>query len=326
LILVTQSFGRESEYKRAILSVWSYWVHRPSGKVLLFTDAPDYFSYFFKSMPIQYVALSPEKIQEMRGSIDFLHRMKIALLEEAFSMTDDDLLYADSDTFFVDDVTDLEQQVAPRRAFMHMREYRLDSLRNMRLPAAKPFHDFLDLIAGHAFTGVDGKSIPVSLMHYSWNAGVMALHRSHSHLLRDVFALTDQFYPSTQNHASEQYAFSIVLQNNAILGDCEDTVYHYWYRVKKQVMDAFLAKALNDRWSNFTVDEKKESVKKWVAILPTLLQNHKWALRDNAIQAFNENRFRTGYSFAVRALMKNPFDVKFLLDLMYHTKRLMRGQ
>src|SRR5688500_15091363 len=105
--LVIQSFGRENEYKRAILTVLSFYANcslpDEQTRLMLFTDRPEYFSSYLSGLPVDFILLTPEKIKEMRGNIDFLHRMKIAVIEEAFDKTGGNIIYADSDTFFVAD-------------------------------------------------------------------------------------------------------------------------------------------------------------------------------------------------------------------------------
>lgn len=325
-MLVTQSFGKENEYRRAIFAIWSYWAYQPSGHVLLFTDAPGFFKKYFDGQPIEYVLLTPAKIKEMRGRIDFLHRMKIALLDEAFKRTDADLLYIDSDTFFIADPKHKMIQVSEAKSFMHVCEYRFDSLLNMELPAAEPFHAFLNLITHNEFNANSDVIIKTSPLHFSWNAGAMMLHRSHARLLPDVFALTDRFYPTTKNHASEQYAFSIVLQNNTELKPCDDVVYHYWYRIKKTLVDSFLQGKMTSDWQELPVETKVSMVKNWAIILPALLETHVLTLRDNAIQAFHERKPRRGYIYSFRALMKDPFDYTFLKDVLYHTRKWVVGK
>lgn len=103
-LLVTQSFGRTSEYKRVILSVLSFWALYSGDKnnviTVLATDKPDYFKPYFEGIPVEYIILNPEKIKKMRGEIDFIHRMKIAIVDEAFQRyIGADILYVDSDTF-----------------------------------------------------------------------------------------------------------------------------------------------------------------------------------------------------------------------------------
>lgn len=322
-VLVTQSFGKENEYLRVIFAVWSYWVQNPVGKVFLFTDNPEYFKPYFDTKSVRYFLLTPQKIKEMRGVIDFLHRMKIALIEEASLTTDENLIYVDSDTFFVDDPTKLASQVSETNAFMHLLEYRFDALSEASEASA---HAFLKLISEGSFLDRHGETIPVTPKHYSWNAGVMMLHSSVKRFLPDVYALTDQFFPPTRNHASEQFAFSVVLQNNLNITSCDSVVYHYWYRVKKVVVDTFLKEHINSDWAHLDLKEKHQSVMEWVRILPSFMDNHILSLRDGAIQAFNENRFSTAYRFAFRSLLKDPFNGKFIRDVFYHTRRLVRGQ
>jgi hypothetical protein len=324
--LVLQSFGRENEYKRGILTALSFYAHSTLPvsltKVVLFTDQPGYFKPYFHGLPVTYVVLTPEKIRSMRGSIDFLHRMKIAVIEEAFCLSEGDLLYADSDTFFTSDPSYLMSQLSPGKSFMHEWEYQFESLRNWKLPSGQTFVDFLKLIESKSFVLADGRELKVTPDHSSWNAGVMMLHSSHKQLIPDVYALTDQFYPASLNHASEQYAFSVVLQLNTQLEACDAVVYHYWYRVKKQIIDQFLTGRFVPAWASLPLEIKLQQIKEWTGGLPAYFEKHEWTVKDKAIQAFNENRFPEGYQWAIKALLQKPFGSKaFLKDTLYHLKR-----
>lgn len=322
--LVTQSFGKEDEYRRAIFMIWSYWAYSAiSAKVILFTDRPDYFEPYFSGQPIEYVALTPAKIKSMRGDINFLHRMKIALIEESFHMTESNLLYADSDTFFIADPSPLLSKLSPEVAYMHTREYVFEEIRNMPLPAGETFRKFVTLLDKNTSVSADGSLLKISTNQSSWNAGVMMLHPTHRALLQDVYALTDQFYPLTLNHASEQYAFSIVLQNRTVLYSCEEVIYHYWYRVKKQVADVFLERKLPG-FMSLAVEQKINLVKKWTQDLQFAFDRHVWILRDQSIQAFHNKEFKKAYIYATKALVKYPFSIAFFKDVLYHTKICLR--
>ena len=324
MVLVVQSFGKESEYRRAVLTILSYFAFCPSatrGETYLFSDNPDFFRVYLDKLPVRHFLLTDEKIKSMKGEIDFLHRIKVAVIEEAFSEAQDGLLYADSDTFFTGDPTPFMQAVAPDVAYMHLCEYQFNSLSKMKLPAGAPFHAFLQYIQAHQFEMPDGSQVSVSDDQYSWNAGVMILHASHARLLPQVYALTNYFYRATQNHASEQYAFSIVLQNHTALHPAEAVSYHYWYRVKKEVMDLFLQKEITQAWGQRPLTEKLNSVRRWVDMLPSHIENHILLVRDCAIQAFHEDNFGTGLSLAIRALIKSPFNLKFTRNVLYHLKR-----
>jgi hypothetical protein len=325
MILVVQSFGNEKEYRRAVFAILSFYAHSKSSakqKTLLFTDNPEYFKLFLKDLPIDCHLLTTERMQEMRGRIDFLHRMKIVMIEQALSLGDD-ILYIDSDTFFIDDPKPVVNQLSPQQSFMHQREYSFNTLLDMPLPSGKAAHDFVNLIANKTFKTASGSSIKVNSSQSSWNAGVMILHRSVSSLIPDVYALTDQFYPGTHNHAAEQFAFSIVLQNNVQLSPCDHTVYHYWYRIKKKIVDIFLEHELTQPWMQRSLDVKLNDAREWTKALPKSFENHILTLRDNAIQHFCQDDFKRGYRFAIKALLKSPGDVKFIRDVMYHTKRIL---
>lgn len=328
LVLAIQSFGKESEYKRALFTVLSFFAHRPLDQyvqVLIFTDAPEWFQRVLVDLPIHYVRLSPEKIKVMRGEIDFLHRMKIALIEEAFQLyPQHKLIYADSDTFFTANPDGILAQITPDCAAMHLWEYQFDSMKDMALPAGKTFQAFYQLIQKQDFVLADGARIRISPQMSSWNAGLMFFHPEHKRLIPDVYALTNQFYPSTENHASEQYAFSIVLQQHTHLIPCAAINYHYWYRVKKQIADEFLQAQFTEAFLSDSLANQLVLVRQWTATLPQVFEQHVWMWRDHAIQAFNENRFKEGYKWTFKVLLKNPFaNSSFVKDVFYHSKRYL---
>lgn len=322
--LTVQSFGKEIEYRRAVLTILSFYSHvKEAGKTFLFTDHPEWFSNYLADLDVKFIRLTAEKITSMRGEIDFLHRMKIVMIEETFALTNRNILYADSDSFFTADIKHLTARLSPDKSFMHLKEYTFEFLRDMALPAGESFRAFLALIESKTFKLANGEHITVTSNHASWNAGVMIFHSSHVRFIPDVYALTDQFFPLTRNHASEQYAFSIILQENTSLKPCEEVNYHYWYRIKKQVIDQFLEKNLNKALSGRPLQIRVATVTQWSKNLPDLLAKHELILADNSIQAFNKNMFLEGYKWAIKALLKNPFNsLSFYTDIAYHTKRL----
>jgi hypothetical protein len=325
--LVLQSFGRESEYKRALFCLLSHESHANRQKldcIILFTDNPQYFQQYLLDAPVKYVLLTSEKIKAMRGSIDFLHRMKIAMIEEAFQLTDADLLYVDSDTFFTDNPERILNQLSPGRAFMHVLEYKFDSLKDMPLPAGKPFRAFYNLITSRKFEIPSTGSFEVRPNMASWNAGIMAFHQTHKKFLPDIYALTNKFYPETKNHASEQYAFSIILQNKVELHPCNSVVYHYWYKIKKELMDGWLEAYMDTDWLQKPMEYKLKHVKKLTRTLPDYLEKHPLTIKDNSIQAFNRNEFINGLRNACRVIALTPRDTKFMRDVLYHTKRMFK--
>jgi hypothetical protein len=329
-LIVGQSFSRESEYRRCIFSFLTAATHLGKKKAdvtfLLFTDHPAFFENWFQGLNIQYVELNGEKMKSFRGEIDFLHRMKIASIEEAFKLfPEHTLLYVDSDTFFLDDAMKCFDRVSTDTALMHMKEYEFSFLKTLLAPHWKTFQDFYRLISTSTFQLTNGKSVRVQDSDESWNAGVICLHPSQKHFLDDVYVLTDQFFPPTQHHASEQFAFSIILQKRVELLPCQDVIYHYWYRVKKRVMDEFLSGHAFLAMERADLYQKIKVLSKILPSLPNRLDSHFLILQDNAIQAFNEDKMAMGYRWYLKALLKKPFKSGVLTrDMAYHTKRYLR--
>lgn len=323
--LVVQSYGNQKEYLRAVFTVLTFVAHNPKqdNVVLVYTDKPDFFRNYFHGLPVEYVVLTDSWMREMRGDIDFLHRIKIGILENAFQRYPGSIVYADSDSFFIGDPDLLLSQLSPDTSFMHKFEYTFESVRESPLPAGAALRAVVKFIDGHQFLLPDGQVITATAGLSSWNAGVMVFHPSHAKWIPDVYAITNDLFRATGHHASEQYAFSVVLQTRTRLREIETVNYHYWYRVEKVIMDHFLAKRLMGSWSTKPLDQKLAEARKWSHQLPGYLRRHVLMLRDRSVQAFNENKFSEGFRFALLAMLKNPTDSRFLKDVAYHTKRLL---
>lgn len=324
--LVVQSYGNDREYLRAVFTVLTFLAHSAKREhvVLLYTDQPDFFRNYFHGLPVEYITLTDSWMREMRGDIDFLHRVKIGILENAFHRYPGAIAYADSDSFFTGNPDHLLDQLEPAVSCMHKFEYTFESVRESPLPAGATLRAVSKFMDGHEFRLPDGQMIVATTQLASWNAGVMFFHPSHVKWIPDVYSITNDIFRSTGHHASEQYAFSIVLQSRTQLRSIELINYHYWYRVEKIIMDEFLKRELPESWANRPLDEKLGNARFWSQRLPKIIRHHRLTLRDKSIQAFNENRFGKGFRFGVRALIKYPFDLHFLRDIAYHTKRLLR--
>lgn len=325
--ILAQCFGLEREYRRCLFMLLSLLAHvgKTNVRIILFTDNIEYFKLKLPSnLNINYELLTPERIKEMRGKSNFLHRMKIAIIEHTFLNYDGKILYADSDSFFINNPDELLHKISEQNSSMHIAEYQYKSLLDLRRPAGNTFIEFAELIRDNDFTLSNQLKVKYSLEMFSWNAGVMAFHPKHIKLINDVYALTEQFYLPTKNHASEQYAFSILLQQNTNIIPSYKYNYHYWNRVEKEIMDSFLEKLFTNNFFVQDFDDILDIVKKHSILLPKFIKNHKLKLQDNAVQHFCENNYPIAYLFSIKALLKGAlFDLKFIKHILYHTKRMI---
>lgn len=326
-LLVSQSFGRESEYKRVSLTLLSFYAQMGHTDIrsILFTDRPDWFAQILHGLPVEFVLLTPEKIKQMRGSIDFLHRMKIAMIEEVFHRYQEaNLLYVDSDTFFIRNPTPLFTAMEGGQCFMHLREFEFEEVRHAGGYTGAKFSAYLRLMEQKPFFTSKGAE-QFTARNASWNAGVMGLPNFIKSDIPDVYAITEQSFPETDNHASEQFAFSFVLQSRYPLNACDEYVYHYWYVTKKKIVDLFTHKKVNKLFMQAPLEQRLLTVKKWTEQLPKYFNRHILHYKDKSMLALDEDKVLAGYKWATRAMLKGGiFDVQFLRDIMYHNKRFLK--
>jgi hypothetical protein len=329
-VLVSQSFGKETEYRRAVLAILSAFcflneTEKSELTVVLFTDNSAWFEQWLSDIHVVYIPLTPEKITSMRGELNFLHRMKIALIEETFDLFPNQVLfYIDSDTCFQGSFIPIAQSVSSEKAYMHLIEYPFKHLDNPLYSSEDPFYKFYHHIVNQPLQGLKNETFFVRDDHFSYNAGIMCFHPTHRALIPLVYQLTDAIYTPTLNHASEQYAFSLAFQWKKQLGTIDSIVFHYWHRVQKQIMDERLSKTDFLQLEQLTFDEKKKHLARYIAQLPTEVAQHPLMLLDQLIQDLNCDQFRSAYWKFLSLSFRSPrLAMKNCRHVLYHTKRFL---
>ncbi|UOQ70112.1 hypothetical protein [Hymenobacter cellulosilyticus] len=325
------SYGRESEYRRAILTVLSFWSlysdNASATKTIIFTDNPEYFLPYLEGLDVEYALLTAEKIREMKGQHNFIHRLKIAVIEQVFTKYPAaDLVYTDSDTFFIADPAQLIERIKPGVSFMHKAEYTLEE----RQEFSKEARDLVGLIADKPFATTVGEE-RYDASYRSWNAGALAFSPEVHPYLADVYMLTDEFYTVSKSLLSEQLAFSFILQKRTQMHPCDSYIFHYWQPEKKPVVDSLLAPLFTVEFGNLSLPEKYKVIRDFTSNLPARIDqllheqrqtNKDIVLREDAIAALSKKEFGRFSKNAVSYLLKKPTDTKFLKDILYYTKQL----
>jgi hypothetical protein len=251
--IVLLSYGKESEYLRAIFCILSFYAwcghDQTKFRFLVYTDNPDFFSGYLDGYAIAYVFLDVNELEEMLQQTGFIHRRKVRVIELSFQKyPNEDLLFLDSDTFIYSDCTALVEPLMPETSYMHKREYTITE----GLSIFKSYNQgeypkrFLNYILSRDFE--IGRTVETfSGTDYSWNSGVLSLHKSFSHYMKDVMTLTDGFYKSSNWFISEQLAFSFILQRKTSIKPSDHMVIHYWGLKEKALMDTWLASFMGNR-------------------------------------------------------------------------------
>ena len=269
--LVLLSYGRTSEYKRAIFCILSFWAwsgeNFKNWRIMVYTDQPDFFEPYLKDLDIVYVQLTEELTEEMLAGTTFFHRRKVAVIDMTFKrFPSDELMFMDSDTFFINEAAGLLNAFEAGKCFMHKREYKLKdglalftSFNQGKYPEA-----FLRYIASKTFK-IGGITEQFTESDYSWNSGILALHKSFASYMPDVFRLTDEFYDNSEWFISEQLAFALILQKRTMVRSAEHFVLHYWGAQQKVLLDSLLDELFATKSANQLNNEGliRSLTKKW---------------------------------------------------------------
>ena len=242
--IVILSYGNEIEYRRSIFCVLSFFAWSVENKhtILIYTDNPEFFKLYLHQPNISYYLLTPELLTDMLGEDKFLHRIKVSVVRLTFqNFPHRDLLFLDSDTFFVGSSSKVFKLFKKGVSLMHKMEYTLgDSLRIFSDYKQSEFPEaFLKYISSHEFI-INSKTEKFTAEDYSWNSGVLGLTEDFAIYKDDILKLTDEFYANSKWFISEQLAFSLILQRKTQIKRTDHVIVHYWNKVQKTLIDDLL--------------------------------------------------------------------------------------
>ncbi len=227
--LVYQAYGRSDIVQQVLFSVASLKSFYPEGLPLtveIYTDRKADLVEFFQGAPkILIQHFTEGELQEWRGEIQFVHRVKLEILKRAslvYGTTGSEaLVYLDGDTFFKSKPHTLFSSISNETSLMHLRE---SSLR-----------EGLDLLTRKIAKFVKGKSfvtksetIKIGPETEMWNAGVIGVSAGNSKLFQPMIDLTDALYSKYQKHVMEQLAVSYYLNRETKVIAADSVIHHYW--------------------------------------------------------------------------------------------------
>lgn len=312
--LALLSYGSERELKRALFCLYSFLAQAGPDlsdyRVCLYTDRPEWFTQRLTLAPGQLVfqELHPDKLASLRGPADFYLRPKICLMLELLQQFAEPTLFVDSDTFFVADPRPVFERISPTTSLLHEAEYPLSTLTTLDEKHQRLWKFF----QGHDFE-LAGQKVAFDPAWTNWNSGTIGLHPDHIPLVENVLRLTDAIYPPSLHPTCEQYAFSIVLQNGSRLEPAGGVIYHYWYHVKKRILDEFIGKFLTAELMARPQSDRVAATGKAVSGLSHRIHNAPVLQIDRALRRLSENKFREGFWLALKVILTGQ-----IRDLVYY--------
>lgn len=212
--IVYQSYGNESIYIQTLFSIFSlqHYINDMLDKhifnIIVYTDNPDYFSRY----KIKTSLLTSDQIQKWKGKYNFIHRIKIKIIEDVARKYNDAVIYIDSDTYFVKSPLMLFKSISPQISLM---------LNNEGKISKNNFKRLYKYLLNTKIINVKNTTL------YMWNAGLIGIDKSNLFIIKEVLDLNDQIYESFYRHIVEQFSFSYILQKNTIICPGSDYLVHY---------------------------------------------------------------------------------------------------
>lgn len=226
-IVVYQAYGPTYILEQNLFSVLSLFRQHKDftqvEKILIYTDNQSYFASYLGNCPqVQYEPITPERLADWRGDIQFVHRVKIEMImDAAVKFPHHNLFYLDGDTYFTKDPSSLLFQIDAHHSIMHEPENVVNLGKD---PLSKKVAKFLKKFEFEH----EGEKIKIPVSMTMWNAGVLGISPAFFPNLKFVLNLTDQSYEKYKKHVMEQMAFSYFLASQSQIISGSEYVHHYW--------------------------------------------------------------------------------------------------
>lgn len=299
----------------AVMSFWAWYSgDREEIRTIIYTDEPDYFRSLLQNLPVEYVLLTLPLLEAMLNGSDYIHRRKIAVINETYKQyPSDDILFIDSDTFFIADPKNWLKSFRAGKSFMHVAEFsfakavqHFASFQQEILPIS-----FINLIESKKFL-IDNVEEQLHRNQIIWNSGVLGLSGTVAKYMNDIFALNDEFYEKTSWRISEQLAFSLVLQLKSEVQPSNQYIYHYWRPRQKALMDGILDSLFDEKIivqnQNNILSRIKFSTKKWREYVD--LNNMKYEITNS----FTNRYYLRGCKYVAHTTFKSLLYFRFYLN------------
>jgi len=243
----------------------------------VYTDQKKYFQELL-TFPVIYHEIDSNKVRAWRGSIDFIHRVKIKVLQHLCSEVREGLiLYLDTDVLATGHLQPLWQKITSGVYVMHTKEGKIYS--------TSSFKKMIPVIQ-YAMA----KGMMTNNDFDIWNAGVLSFRTDQSDLLEKVLTLTDDLYKFSPKHIIEQLSFSYIFQQNGSVLAAENVLYHYWnlkefrgvlnqiYRLPPDKRDTIIHNLLQKNMVQQLLHDKQKYYKHPFNRLCKLLFKKKWLI------------------------------------------------
>ncbi|WP_027630046.1 hypothetical protein [Ruminiclostridium cellobioparum] len=224
-------------------------------KAVIFTNNIEPFAREFQNNEFIVLEDIPEDtLQNWLGGLNYMPRIKIKSLQYFFSKYSGNVIFIDSDTFYLKTLEHLFEMVDEGRFIMYsacpslskllkcLKEFFNEQPPNFPFPLYK---FCLDMERNKSISNGQ-KRFEIPLSFNQFNSGVIGMNQSYSDIFDEVLELSDTIIKKYGYWCAEEFAFSYIFQGIQGITRCDDTVYHYF----------------NDKWVRYILEVFLEGVNK----------------------------------------------------------------
>ena len=288
MTIVFFAHGGEAFLNEVTFALLSYYQHHHTdeNKIVIYTDNVAHFQQLLPPQ-ITYISVTPAQIKQWRGTINFVHRVKIEVLRDAFQrFPQETFLYLDSDVYFKENISLLETKINKGTPIMSLKEGIIfkSNLRHFKTLAS--------YLKSHQNTIAVVPPIAVAPQQAMYNAGIIGLSPSDNFVVERALTVTDFLHPSIDNHVTEQFAFTVLLSQKGAVYEAEPHIHHYWYfKEFREVITQFLQEnkeksfetlvALSANYNPEYMGSEKLAYKQmnfWQKLIQKITKGRKWKI------------------------------------------------
>jgi len=236
IVFGNQRFFDEARF--SILSAFHFLNKEPSNcKIVIYTDN----EVEFEDLDVETVNLSKNEWDSWAGEDNYVYRGKILCIKKCIDKYGLPIIFLDTDTYFKKHPKFLFERLLAGNNIMHFNEGipNRDLLNYLNLPKIRNW-----LL-------VNGIKFPTG---NNWNSGVIGIKQESTYLMNKILEFNDIYYKVSKYFATEQFAFSVILENTK-LEATNDIVYHYWHESLKT---SFII-----QYERMCIDLKNADSNKW---------------------------------------------------------------
>lgn len=224
--LVYSVFGNENFYNEVLYSILSYLKFHKEDEnlIIILTDNADFFKKRI-SNNIIYHELNEEKIKLWKGKHNFVHRVKVKVIQDVVSKYEGNFLYLDSDTYFIKNCSEIFENINSNAIYFDKCEGKLIDNKG---GIARKMKAFLKNESEFKIPSLN-ESLKIDSDFTVWNAGVIGFNSSYSNQLKMVEELVDVLYSKNQLFVMEQISFNYFFQRKTKPLESKNHIHHYWY-------------------------------------------------------------------------------------------------